>query len=97
MAQFISDSELTIFNANEQKAKFLDFLNTGSDLEINLSHVEEMDTAGLQLLILCKRQAAQQGKLLRFVMHSKEILNILELTNLTGVFGDQVVLVRNEG
>jgi len=94
MNQIAIEGELSIFNANEQKANLLNFLNSGIELEINLSQVDEVDTAGLQLLILTKRLAAQQGKILRFVMHSKELLDILEMTNLTSVFGDQVVLVH---
>ncbi len=84
--------ELTIFTAMSQKSALLAFLNADDNLEIDLSKVEEMDTAGLQLLILIKREAAQLGKSISFVMHSKVVLEILELTNLTTAFGDQVVL-----
>ncbi|MDP2902419.1 MAG: STAS domain-containing protein [Methylovulum sp.] len=86
------EGELTIVTATEQKALLLAFLDTDDELEINLSKVSEFDTAGLQLLILIKREAAQTGKTLRFVMHSKVVLDILELTRLTTAFGDQVVL-----
>ncbi|AMK76560.1 MULTISPECIES: STAS domain-containing protein [Methylomonas] len=87
--------ELTIYNAAEQKINLLVFLTAGDDLEINLANVTEIDTAGLQLLILIKREAAHLGKNLRFVMHSKAVLDVLELANLTGAFGDQVVLTQN--
>ncbi|AEG02333.1 STAS domain-containing protein [Methylomonas methanica] len=90
------EDELTIFTAADQKPHLLAFLNSADDLEINLSKVEEMDTAGLQLLILIKREAAQADKKLRFVMHSKVVLEILELANLTTAFGDQVILAHNE-
>jgi anti-sigma B factor antagonist len=96
MQQLTLQSELTIFNANEQKGKLLNFLGSGNELEINLSQVDEVDTAGLQLLILAKRQAMQHGKTLNFTMHSKEVVDILELANLTSTFGDQVILVHNE-
>lgn len=86
------EDELTIFTAAIQKTALLTFLKSGNDLEINLSKIEEIDTAGLQLLILIKREAAQLGKSLSFAMHSKVVLEILELTNLTTAFGDQVVL-----
>jgi len=90
------EGELTVFTAAEQKTSLLAFLNTGDELEINLANVGEIDTAGLQLLILIKREAAQSGKTLRFVMHSKAVLDVLELTRLTSAFGDQVVLAHNE-
>jgi anti-anti-sigma factor len=87
--------ELTIYNAADQKSKLLMFLTAGDELEINLANVTEIDTAGLQLLILIKREAAQLAKNLRFTMHSKAVLDVLELANLTGTFGDQVVLTQN--
>jgi anti-sigma B factor antagonist len=90
------ENELTIFTAAEMKQYLLDFLNSGKELEIDLSQVDEIDTAGLQLLILIKREAAQAGKTLSFSMHSKSVLEILELANLTTTFGDQVVLAHSE-
>lgn len=94
--QLAIENELTIFTAFDQKGSLLNFLDSGDELEIDLSQVTEMDTAGLQLLILIKREAAKSGKSLRFAMHSKVVMEILELANLTTAFGDQVVLARNE-
>lgn len=90
------EGELTIFTAAERKPSLLEFLKSGEQLAINLAGVSEIDTAGLQLLILLKREAAQTGKTLVFDMHSKAVLEILELANLTTAFGDQVVLAHNE-
>lgn len=95
MQHLAIEGELTIFTAAEQKPKLLKFLKKGKQFEINLASVTEIDTAGLQLLILLKREAAQTGKTLSFVMHSKAVLEMLELTNLIAAFGDQVVLARN--
>lgn len=90
------EGELTIFTAADQKTQLLAFLESGDELEINLTGVNEIDTAGLQLLILIKREAAHAGKTLSFVMHSKVVVDILELTKLTTAFGDPVVLAYNE-
>jgi anti-sigma B factor antagonist len=90
------EGELTIFTAAERKTQLLAFLKSADALAINLAGVTDIDTAGLQLLILSKREAAQAGKTLSFVMHSNTVLEILELTKLTGIFGDQVVLPGNK-
>ncbi|MDD5113946.1 MAG: STAS domain-containing protein [Methylobacter sp.] len=90
------EGELTIFTAADQKPQLLAFLESGDELEVNLAGVTEIDSAGLQLLILIKREAAHAGKTLRFVMHSKVVVDILELTKLTTAFGDPVVLAYNE-
>lgn len=88
--------ELTIYTAMEYKSKLLAFLAQGDELELDLFHVQEIDTAGLQLLILIKREAANAGKKLSFTMHSKAVLAALELTNLAFSFGDQIVLAHSE-
>lgn len=96
MQKLTLEGDLTIFSAVEQKTNLVQFLEQDDDLEIDLAKVEELDTAGLQLLILVKREAAHMGKKLRFTMHSKAVLTVLELTNLVTVFGDQVVLAHDE-
>lgn len=96
MKTLVLEDELTIFTASEQKNRLLTFLESDHELEIDLSKVDEIDTAGLQLLILIKREAALHGTTLRFILHSKAVLEILELANLTTAFGDQVILPHNE-
>ncbi|MFZ6848680.1 STAS domain-containing protein [Undibacterium sp. RuRC25W] len=86
------EGELTIYTAAIEKQSLLNFLDTDIELELNLSQVTEMDTAGLQVLILLKNEARRRGKTLRYVMHSKPVLEILEMANVTASFGDQVVL-----
>jgi anti-anti-sigma factor len=96
MQSLTIENDLTIFTAAEMKTVLLAFLDAGNNLEIDLSRVVEIDTAGLQILILIKREATKSAKSLRFVMHSKPVLEIIELANLTTAFGDQVVLAHNE-
>ncbi len=86
------EGELTIYTAAEQKEILADFLQNSGDLEISLSGITELDSAGLQLLILAKRESAQREQTLRFVMHSRVVLEVLELANLAATFGDQVIL-----
>lgn len=84
--------EMTIYTAAEQKSQLLAFIETGHALEINLAQVNEIDTAGTQLLILAKQEAARTQKNLRFVMHSNAVLDVLELANLTAAFGDPLFI-----
>ena len=84
--------ELTIYTAATEKQNLQEALDLCDDLEINLSQVSEMDSAGLQVLIVLKQEAAKRNKKLRYSMHSKAVLDILELSNMTASFGDQIVL-----
>ena len=49
--------ELTIQTAAENKAVIVAALGWGTDIEIDLGKVTEIDTAGIQLLLLAKREA----------------------------------------
>lgn len=86
------NGELTIYTAANEKQSLQDALDLNDELEINLSQVTEMDSAGLQVLIVLKQEAAKRNKKLRYSMHSKAVLDILELSNMTATFGDQIVL-----
>jgi anti-anti-sigma factor len=92
MESYTVSGELSIYTASNEKQNLLAFLQSGDELEVNLSQVSEFDTAGLQVLIVLKQAAHQHQKILRYVMHSKAVLDVLEMTNMTGIFGDQVVL-----
>ena len=91
------EGELTIYTAAEQKARLLDALAGSNELELDLSQVSEVDSAGLQVLILLKREAARAGRPLKFCLHSGPVLEVIELANLSAIFGDQMVLTRDEG
>jgi len=84
--------EMTIYHATEMKEALLPCVARCREMEINLSGVIEMDTAGFQLLLLAKREAAAAGKPLRLVAHSPATLEVLDLFNMASYFGDPVVI-----
>jgi len=86
------EGELTIYAAAQAKENLLSAMAAGNEIEINLAQVSEIDAAGLQLLALVKREAAEKNKPLRFIAHSQAVLDMLDLCNLAGVFGDPVVI-----
>ena len=55
-----------------------------------------MDTAGLQLLLLVKRESLKAGKVLRLTGHSPASLDVLERYNLGAYFGDPEVVSSRE-
>ena len=91
------EGELTIYAAADLKQKLLAPLDDHAEVEVDLSGIGEVDTAGLQLLVLAKREAAARNKSLRLANHSPAVLEALELCNLHGFFGDPVVLPSGRG
>ena len=86
--------EFTIFTAATLKQALLDTLAPGGpdDIDIDLSDVSEIDSAGLQLMVMTKREAAAAGKNVRFVRHSDAVLDLIDLCDLSGFFGDPVLI-----
>ena len=86
------EGEMTIYSAARLKDSLFSAMEDCDELEMNLAHVSEIDSAGLQLLALVKREAVEGNKPLHFVAHSRAVLDMLDLCNLAGVFGDPVVI-----
>ncbi len=84
--------EMTIYKAAELKSSLLSALDQCRTVEIDLSQISEMDTAGLQLLILAKREAQAKNIDLNIVGHSPAVIDVMDLCNMTAYFGDQVVI-----
>lgn len=87
---------LTIYQAEALKAQLLQALAAASELELDLSQVGDMDTAGLQLLIMLKREAQQQGKQLSLQGHSPAVRSVIDFCNLAAEFGDPLYLTAGE-
>ena len=92
----VIDGAMTIYDAVANKNALLEALSATAELEIDLARVTEMDTAGVQLLVLVKREAQKAGKALRLAAHSQASLDVLDRYNLGGYFGDPVVISTRE-
>ncbi|MBS1162083.1 MAG: hypothetical protein H6R15_4502 [Proteobacteria bacterium] len=84
--------ELNIFTAAELRLQLLEALATGTELEVDLAQVGEIDSAGLQLMLAAKREAASRNLDLHFTGHSPAVCEALELLKLSGQLGDPVLL-----
>lgn len=90
--QFRIEQEMTIYTAAEMKAQLMEMLQKDAEIELDLSQVGELDTAGLQLLILAKRECLARNGNLHLVSHSPAVLDVLNLCNMIQFFGDPVVI-----
>ncbi len=83
------EGELTIFRAMELKPVLL---AEPPITEIDLSGVTDLDTAGVQLLMLAKKTAQAQGRDIRLSAHSPVVLDVFEILNVAAYFGDHLVM-----
>ncbi|WP_308390115.1 STAS domain-containing protein [Acidithiobacillus sp. AMEEHan] len=87
---------LDIYAVAELRGRLLSCLASAHTLEIDLRQVEEIDGAGLQLLLALKRSASEQGCQLSLSNHSPAVVEAMELCRLSTFFGDPILLQREQ-
>lgn len=74
---------MTIYTCGALKPRLLEELSTHPDVtRLDLSHVLELDTAGLQLLLTARRYASDAGRELSVANPSRVVADVLELCRL---------------
>jgi anti-anti-sigma factor len=82
--------EFSIFTAAAVREQLLAALGAADEVEVDLSQVSEIDSAGIQLMVAAKREAAAHNRSVRFTCPSGAVSEILELCDLAGLLGDPV-------
>lgn len=88
--------DLTIYNAATLKDQLLGSLNEYPTIELDLSRVAAIDTSGIQLLMLAKRECQENDKALNIVAHSPAVHELMDFYNIAGFFGDPLVIPARE-
>lgn len=76
------EQPMTIYTAGELKPRLLDAVRTSDQPEFDLSDVSEIDTAGLQLLMLAKREADSLARPLHITVASTAVREVLDLVSI---------------
>ncbi|MDD2342931.1 MAG: STAS domain-containing protein [Tolumonas sp.] len=67
-------------------------LTTPESLTVDLQEVDEIDTAGLQLLLALHKWL---GEHLHLIRHSQAVIELIDLFQLAAFFGDDIVLPQH--
>jgi anti-anti-sigma factor len=73
------EGEMTIYRAAELKPALLDAVRTQEAPALDLSAVTEFDSAGLQLLLMARQEAARLGKRLAVPEASAAVRDVFAL------------------
>jgi len=76
------DGELTIYRAAEIKPLLLPLPAADGPVQIDLAEVSDIDSAGVQLLLLAEREAAAARREFRLLSPSAAVREVLTLLNL---------------
>lgn len=77
------EGEMTIYRAAELKPALLDAVRTTDAPALDLSAVTEFDCAGVQLLLVARREAERLGKRLTLSAASPAVLDAFALLGMT--------------
>lgn len=80
------DGEMNIYHANELKDGVLKAAEGRDSVVLDLSRVSEMDSAGLQVLLLAWREADRKGVTFRLSAASGPVDEVLRLFDLRRLF-----------
>ncbi len=82
-----ADEEIEIYNNHNIKSEIFNLIDLGiNNIVIDLSKVKYIDSSGLGVLISALKKLKQIGGKLILLAPTKEIQEILKLTNLSKVF-----------
>jgi len=95
-SRLLLSGALTIQQAAAAKPALLAPVTASPRVEFDLSALSALDAAGVQLLMLCKREAERVGCRLELANHSAAVVDQFELFNLAGYFGDPLLLRTGE-
>lgn len=82
--------EVTVFNASAIRDQLLGALRETGDVDVDLSQVSEIDTAGVQLLLAAKREAEACNKTVHFSGCSDTVFDVMALLGLSAYLTDAV-------
>lgn len=88
--------ELSIATVAEVYRSLRPALEQADSLILDLSAVDEIDTAGLQLLMSLKAGARARSQKLVYRNHSRAVLRLLSLSGTAGFLGDRLVIGAGE-
>ena len=88
------EGEFNIYQADLLKPLLLAEIQRADAVIVDLARVEEIDTSGVQLLLMLKQEAARLQKPISFINHSKPVIEVFDLCNLGGHFGDPMIFTR---
>ncbi|HEV2702302.1 MAG TPA: STAS domain-containing protein [Steroidobacteraceae bacterium] len=81
--------EMTVYTASQVKQPLIDAVcDSPANVQMDLSGVSDLDTAGVQLLLLAHREALASGRQLRLVAESNIVRDVLTLFGALGMLKD---------
>jgi anti-sigma B factor antagonist len=73
------EGDINIYSVKELKERFSEFFENVKNVELDLSAVDAVDTAGFQLLVAVRKELNSKDRILTIINPSNEITRIFSL------------------
>jgi anti-sigma B factor antagonist len=73
------DGEMTIYSVVKLQKYFINELMNSQGIDINLSNINKIDTAGFQLILYLKREGERANKTISFLESNDKVKSIFNL------------------
>jgi len=93
----VLEGPLTIYTAAERKDLLLELFPLAQEVELDLGGVDEIDTAGLQLLVVIKQASLRHGSSLLLSNPSTAVLDALDMSGLYRLFDESATPRHQRG
>ena len=70
---------MTIYNIEEIRNSIIKYFNKYNKIDIVLTNITKIDTSGFQLILAVKKQAENEGKIIKLLNPSDEVKRIFSL------------------
>lgn len=81
VCRVVIEGEMNIYNASEIKDRLLNVISECSCIELDLFNVNEIDTSGIQLLIMLNNEALRRHQKINIAMNNA-VRNAIKLLNI---------------
>lgn len=88
---------LDVAGVAEARDQLLQVLESGESIRFDFSSLAEIDTAGVQLALALRKEAAARGKDCRFVHPSPPVEEVFRLLGCAGIFDESVLTSHAKG
>lgn len=92
----VISGEMSVYTAKLTQSSLLELLQTENRIRVDLSEVDDIDSAGVQLLLSLRKYAQKKDIDLQFHSHSQCVLDLIELYQIAAELGDPLLLTRHE-
>lgn len=91
---------MTIYQAESLASEIMPLIESEQNLTFDLSAITELDSSGVQLLMMAKTYCVNAGRKFNLINHSQTAIGVFELLGMIGWFNDPLVLSaesKNQG